>query len=114
MLRQKGLYLRKIKKTEADAVNREIDSRRRGIEMFQLNENTRKIIERNIGMSLDELINTDASEQTSIVETKIKKPIVFSAEDTPRKTGRGNPLLAMKRYKTIDEVNKHIDAINEQ
>ena len=82
--------------------------------MFRLSDDARKTLERNFGMSLGELAKADEAEQTRIVESKIKKPLVFPDELDPRKIGRGNPLLAKKRYKTMDEVNKRIDSINKE
>ena len=36
---------------------------------------------------------------------------VFSHKRDPRKIGRGNPLLARKRFKTIDTVDSALDTI---
>jgi hypothetical protein len=79
--------------------------------MFQLSDETQKALEKNIGMRISEIVEADASEQICIAESRTGKPLVFSTVHDPRRIGRGNPLLAKRRFKTITEVDKRIDSI---
>ena len=79
--------------------------------MFQLSEGTKAIIERNTGVTMGELVRADDVDQIIIVESKLNAPLFFFEGHDTGRIGRGNPLLARKKYRTIDEVHRRIDAI---
>ena len=79
--------------------------------MYKLSDRTKNILEKNMGMTMEEIIEADSPKQIRIVESIIKKPLAFLYNPDSRKVGRGNPLLAMGRFKTMTEVDAQIDSI---
>lgn len=79
--------------------------------MNTLSEKTKRSLEANIGLSYAQIISLDDEEQTAYVESKTGVPLSFSKQYDPRKIGRGNPLLARRRIKTLDDINSRIDSL---
>lgn len=78
--------------------------------MISLNSETKKNLESLLEISLEELDSMDLSEEISYISDKSGK-IVFSKKRDSRKKGRGNPLLARRRFRTMKDVNKGLDKI---
>ena len=76
-----------------------------------ISEEAKKILEDNIGLSLDQVKELNIHEEMAYVKAKTGKTLTFSKEYDPRKIGRGNPLLARKKITTIEEINAKIDAL---
>jgi len=76
-----------------------------------ISEEAKKILEKNIGLPLDQVSELSVYEEMSIVKAKTGKHLTFSKEYDPRIIGRGNPLLARRKITTIEEINAKIDAL---
>ncbi|MBR3504067.1 MAG: hypothetical protein IKO07_07460 [Clostridia bacterium] len=80
--------------------------------MFKLSDNMRKIIQRKTGLAPEKLSELTLDQEIELVK-KIKKAApFFSKKIDYRKMGRGNPLLARKRYRTMDYVDMRIEKIS--
>ena len=79
--------------------------------MRTLELKTRNNLEFLLGIGLSELEPFDVNEEISYIEKRMSSKIQFSRKKDTRKIGRGNPLLARKRFRTMDEVNKRLDKL---
>jgi hypothetical protein len=73
---------------------------------------TKTVLAKNLGLSFDEIIKLSHTDEIKFVEARIGKPLDFSHKQDSRKLGRGNPLLARKRIKTMSEINKRLDSLS--
>ena len=74
--------------------------------MYTLKSETQKNIETCVAIPFSKIVSMD-----SIDDFKKNKPS-FSSKRDFRKIGRGNPFLARKRFRTMEEVDKKLAAIN--
>lgn len=74
----------------------------------RLKKETQSTLERIIGKSIDELSHMDAQEEIRFVESKTKKPLVFSKIVDSRMRGRGSPYIIRRRFCTMADVDKKI------
>jgi hypothetical protein len=79
--------------------------------MVMIGEEAKKVLENSIGLSMDQICELDTYEEIALVEARTGKKLRFTKEQDKRKIGRGNPLLARRRIKTIEEINTKIDAL---
>jgi len=77
--------------------------------MAMISEETKKILEKNLGLPYERLCGLDIQEEIAFVKGKTGKTLKFI--HNPGHIGRGNPLLARGKFTTIDEVNSKIDAL---
>ena len=71
-----------------------------------LKPETRRNIERCVSLEFSEIV--DNGHDTA---RRLGKKVVYSLKRDSRKSGRGNPLLARKRFRTIEDVNKKLAEI---
>jgi len=76
-----------------------------------ISNEARIILEKNIGLSLNQISELTLSDEINYVKAKTGKALIFSRKRDSRKIGRGNPLLARKRFTTMEELNTKIDAL---
>jgi len=79
--------------------------------MVIIGEEAKKILEKSIGLPLEQVSELGVRGEIAHVRTKTGKNLQFSKKHDPRKIGRGNPLLARNRITTIEEINTKIDAL---
>lgn len=60
------------------------------------------------GLSLEEMKKMDIYHEIEYVQKKTGKKLVFSSQPDARRIGRGDPLIARHRFRTIEEVDKRI------
>ena len=68
-------------------------------------------LERNIGLTLEEVRAMSIEDQRDFIERKSGKPMAFVPVVNPTKRARGNVALGRNRYRTIEQVNEHIDTL---
>ncbi len=76
-----------------------------------LTDETKRILEKNIGTSLSRVSEMDFDEEKKYVEEKTQRPLVFPKRADKRRTGRGNPLIVRRRICTMEEINKKIEEL---
>jgi len=76
-----------------------------------ISNEARIILEKNIGLSLNQISELTLSDEINYVKVKTGKDLIFSRKRDSRKIGRGNPLLARKLFTTEEELNTKIDAL---
>jgi len=79
--------------------------------MYTLGAITKRNIETFVSLPFSKLIALDPDDEHFLLESVYGERISFSTKRDYRKIGRGNPLLARKRFKTIEEVNKRLTEI---
>jgi hypothetical protein len=79
--------------------------------MAMIGEEARKILEDSIGLPMDKICELNTYEEIALVESRTGKKLRFAKVQDKRKIGRGNPLLARRKIKTIEEINAKIDAL---
>ena len=73
-----------------------------------LNDETKRILENSIGKSISELSKMDMDEERAFIASKIGKNPIFSKQSDSRMCGRGNPLIARRRFCTMEDIDKRI------
>jgi len=68
-----------------------------------------KVLENSIGLPLEQIHELSIHDEAALVKAKTGRDLKFSKNYDPRKVGRGNPLLALKRMTSIEELNARID-----
>lgn len=74
--------------------------------MYTLSNTTKTNLERSLGISLEALSKMSASEEREWVEEKIGEKPCFSKKRKNGVIGRGNHLLARRKIRTIEDVNR--------
>lgn len=77
--------------------------------MYELNDETKASLENITGLDIKSLQNIEFEDELAYVENVIKKPLSFKKYDI--QTLCGNPLIALGRFKTIEEVNNRLKRI---
>ena len=77
--------------------------------MIALKKETKSNLANLLGLKLEELDKLSVSEEIAHIETRLSGEIFFSRKRDTRKTGRGNPLLARKRIRTMEDIEKRLD-----
>ena len=77
---------------------------------MMISSEAKSTLEKNIGLTLDQVCDLNVSGEVSLVKAKTGKVLTFSKTAHPQKIGRGNPLLARRKFTTIEEVNAKIDS----
>lgn len=74
--------------------------------MYRISNTTKKNLEQSLGISLDEFSAMTAEEEKQWINNKNGKKVVFSKRRRHGIIGRGNPLLARRKVRTIDDISK--------
>lgn len=76
-----------------------------------LKKETQNTLERIIGKPISEISQMDVREEIHFVESKTKKPLVFSKIIDYRMRGRGSPYIIRRRFCTMADVDKKISEL---
>lgn len=79
--------------------------------MFEFSENMREIIRRKTGYYPEEISEMTEEEENELIRNKIHSMPRFSRKVDSRKLGRGNVLLARRRFRTMEYINSRIDKL---
>lgn len=63
------------------------------------------------GLSLEEMKKMDIYHEIEYVQKKTGKKLVFSSQPDAREKGRGSPLIARHRFRTIEEVDRRMSKL---
>lgn len=74
--------------------------------MYTISEKTRANIERVVGISVDKLSNMNAKEERSWIESKKMERLSFSKRRRYGIIGRGNPLIARRKIRTAEDLER--------
>lgn len=73
-----------------------------------LRDDTKRILEKALGITIKELAAMSCDEENLFVEKKIGKKPIFSKTIDHRISTRGNHLLLQKRITTMEEIDTKI------
>lgn len=78
-----------------------------------LNQISRKSIERQTGLSWNQIVDMDVEELDKAIERKIGKKLSFPKKHDSRLSGRGSVYLALNRFFSFNhkKMDKAIDAM---
>jgi len=79
--------------------------------MVAIGKEARKILESRVGLPFDQICELSVCDEIALVKARTGKDLNFSKNYDRRKIGRGNPLLALKKMTSMEEVNAKIDAL---
>lgn len=79
--------------------------------MYEIGDDIAKSIERTVGLPIDQIRALQPFDELAHIKKFKKKSVVFSSRSRKGVYGRGNPLLARKKYRTIEYVNDKLDSI---
>lgn len=79
--------------------------------MFSLKAKTRQNIEKCVAVPFSNIIAMDSDDEKHFIKSVKGDVVVFSEKRNPRKMGRGNPYLARRRFRTIEEVEERLEEI---
>ena len=74
--------------------------------MYRISNTTKKNLEHSLGMSLAAFSSMTAEEEKEWANKKNGKKVVFSKRKRHGIIGRGNPLLARRKIRTIEDLSK--------
>ena len=77
--------------------------------MIALKSETKTNLENLLGLKLNQLDDLGVREEIAYIEKNLPRNIFFSKRKDTRKIGRGNPLLARKRMRTMKYVESRLD-----
>lgn len=76
--------------------------------IFGMSERTKKNISTCVGVPFERIVSLSLDEEIGLASQKYGGKIVFSKRRSSGHVGRGNPLLARKIIRTIQDVEKKI------
>lgn len=74
--------------------------------MYSISKTTKKNLERTLGMSLAAFSAMTADEEKQWLNSRSGKKVVFSKRKRHGVIGRGNPLLARRKIRTIEDLSR--------
>lgn len=79
-----------------------------------LNETSKKSIEKQTGLSWEQIVCMDVEELDKVIEKKIGKKLSFPKKQDSRLSGRGSVYLALNRFFDFNhrKMNKIIDSMS--
>ena len=80
--------------------------------MSLISDKMREITKRKLGLYPEQIAELSEEQELSLLIQKNKKAPVFSRIKDFRKLGRGNPLLANKKIRTMDYVDSRLEQLN--
>lgn len=72
--------------------------------MYKISDITKRNLERSLGISLNDFTKLSADEERIWIEKKTGKKLQFSKRKKHGIVGRGNPLLARRKIRTIKDL----------
>jgi hypothetical protein len=75
---------------------------------FRLSERIKKNISSSVGAPFERIVTLSLDEEICLASQKHGGKIVFSKKRNGNRVGRGNPLLARKKVRTIQDIEKKI------
>lgn len=79
---------------------------------LKLSEETLLNLEYMLGTDISKFVELDLDDEIQHVEKKINKPLRYVKNRCSyHKLGRGNPLLARRRYRTMEDVDRGLSKI---
>ena len=82
-----------------------------GNSMYNMSSKTKRAIEETVGLPLQKISSMSVLEEKQWIEKTTKKEVVFSRNRHYGIIGRGNPLLARKKIRTMSYVDDKIARI---
>jgi hypothetical protein len=82
--------------------------------MYTLKSITKHNIETCVSLSFSELVDMDYDDEINLLKPVNRGEITFPAKRDFRKIGRGNPLLARRRFRTMEEVDRRLSEIGDE
>ena len=79
--------------------------------MYELKEETKRNIERVVGLPFETIKTLTVEEEIAHVEAKTGKKLKFPATVDSRLMSSGEPLIAMGRLRTMEDIDKALDKI---
>lgn len=76
--------------------------------IYELSQRTKDNLSVCVGAPFERITDLSLDEEIVLASEKHGSEIVFSKKRHSRRVGRGNPLLARKKVKTLKEVEKKI------
>ncbi len=73
-----------------------------------MNDSIKESIERIVGLPIDKIRSMTLDEERELIRKKNTGDLNFSNRQRKSVYGRGNPLLARKKYRTIEYIDKKI------
>lgn len=74
--------------------------------MYKISDTTKTNLEKSLGISLSDLDQMSADEERQWVEKKTGRKLSYSKKTRHKIIGRGNPLLARRKIRTIEDLDK--------
>lgn len=74
--------------------------------MYRISSIAQKNIENIVGLGVDEIKNMSFDEQETWIAKRAKSKIGFSKKRRIGIIGRGNPLLARRKIRTMEDLDK--------
>ena len=79
--------------------------------MYSLKPTTKRNVETCVSLPFSELVSVDHDDEMCVLKPINGKRIVFPIKKDIRRIGRGNPYLARRRLRTMEEVDKRLSEI---
>ena len=73
--------------------------------LFKLNNESLASIKYETGLDVEQISSMSCAEQNAWIEKRANKKITFPNQSKSIVAGRGNPLLAKHKYRTLDDLN---------
>lgn len=74
--------------------------------MYRISEAAKLNLERIIGLSVEKINHMSFEEQQQWVEKRAKSKLKYSKKRRRGIVGRGNPLLARRKIRTLEDLSK--------
>lgn len=74
--------------------------------MYKISNNTKRNLERSLGISLCDFTKLSADEERIWIEKRAGTKLQFSKRKKHGIIGRGNPLLARRKLRTIKDLDQ--------
>lgn len=74
--------------------------------MYTISDTAKSNIERAVGLSIDKIKTMSSIDERRWVEKRTKSKLTFSKNTKRSVTGRGNPLLSRRKFRTLEDLDK--------
>ena len=74
--------------------------------MYRISNTAKNALENSLGISFEQLNDMSPEEERSWIENKIGHRLVFCKSIPQYLSGRGNPLLARRKIRTKEDLDK--------
>lgn len=79
--------------------------------MYELKEETKRNIERVVGLPFETIKTLTVEEEIAHVEAKTGKKLKFPTTFDSKLMSSGEPLITMGRFRTMEDVDRKLDKI---